>query len=372
MENITNNGNGLMDANFGYVFPAIRGVQSRREYYVSMCPLRLIPKLFLFDEEELMPELRAQRTLNKGRIPEMARYITNNRDSYVFSALTASIDAPVEFKALGEGRDASRVGLLQVPMDARFIINDGQHRRAAIEEALQEEPNLGHETIAIVFFLDKDLNRSQQMFADLNRHAVKPSQSLGILYDHRDEMAHVARLVVAQSPIFRDIVELEKSTLAQRSRKLFTLSAIHAATKQLLCGFEFPTQEAAAKKAIEYWEETAKQFPDWQLVRDRKMSAGEIRKDFIHSHGIVLHALGHVGNSLLQNKSAGWKTKLRKLKKIDWSKNNSDLWEGRALIGGRVSKASNNVTLTSNVLKETMGIELSPEEQRVEAAHLSS
>ena len=47
-----------MDAAFEYVFPAIRGVQAYREYYVSMCPLRLIPKLFVFDNEELLPELR--------------------------------------------------------------------------------------------------------------------------------------------------------------------------------------------------------------------------------------------------------------------------------------------------------------------------
>ncbi len=33
---------------------------------------------------------------------------------------------------------------------------------------------------------------------------------------------------------------------------------------------------------------------------DGKVSAGEIRKDFIHSHGIVLHALGKVGNTLLR------------------------------------------------------------------------
>ena len=51
------------------------GVQAGREYYVTMCPLRLIPRLFVFDEEELPPELRAQRSLNKARVPEMARYI---------------------------------------------------------------------------------------------------------------------------------------------------------------------------------------------------------------------------------------------------------------------------------------------------------
>src|SRR5689334_802903 len=66
---------------FEYVFPALRGVQARREYFVSMCPLRLIPRIFLFNEEELVPELRAQRVLNKGRIPEMVRYIVGNRES---------------------------------------------------------------------------------------------------------------------------------------------------------------------------------------------------------------------------------------------------------------------------------------------------
>jgi DNA sulfur modification protein DndB len=58
-----------------YTFPAIRGIQSGREYYVTMCALRLIPKLFIFDEEELPAELRAQRTLNKGRIPALLKVV---------------------------------------------------------------------------------------------------------------------------------------------------------------------------------------------------------------------------------------------------------------------------------------------------------
>ena len=63
-----------------------------------MCPLRLIPRIFLFDEEELRPELRAQRVLNRARIPEIARYILRNPRSYTFSALTASIDGDVRFE----------------------------------------------------------------------------------------------------------------------------------------------------------------------------------------------------------------------------------------------------------------------------------
>src|SRR3954467_13635339 len=94
---------------FEYVFPAIRGVQAGREYYVTMCPLRLIPRLFVFDEEELPPEMRAQRSLNKARVPEIARYMVDNPNSYVFSALTASINSAVQFESFdAEGGPAER------------------------------------------------------------------------------------------------------------------------------------------------------------------------------------------------------------------------------------------------------------------------
>ena len=57
---------------FNYQFTALRGIQAGREFYVVMCPLKLIPKIFLFDEEEIPPELRAQRVLNRARVPEIA------------------------------------------------------------------------------------------------------------------------------------------------------------------------------------------------------------------------------------------------------------------------------------------------------------
>ena len=69
------------EPSFEYAFPAIRGVQAGREYYVSMCPLRLVPKVFLFNETELVPGLRAQRVLNRARLPELTHYILANREA---------------------------------------------------------------------------------------------------------------------------------------------------------------------------------------------------------------------------------------------------------------------------------------------------
>lgn len=117
-------------------FTAVRGIQAGREYYVAMCPLKVIPKLFLFDEGELPPELRAQRTLNRTRIPEIANYLAENPQAYILSSITASVDGETRFKPFSEGGPQCNAGRLLIGMTARFIINDGQHRRAAIEEAL--------------------------------------------------------------------------------------------------------------------------------------------------------------------------------------------------------------------------------------------
>ena len=357
---------------FEYVFPAIRGVQAGREYYVTMCPLRLIPRLFLFNEEELPPEMRAQRSLNKNRVPEMARYIVENADSYVFSALTASVNAEVRFEPFSGGSGPTdRIGTLTIPMSATFVINDGQHRRAAIQQALAENPDLGDETIAIVMFIDIGLDRCQQMFADLNRYAIRPAPSIGVLYDHRDPMAELTRMVVMGTPFLRDVTEMESSSLAQRSRKLFTLSAIHTATGSLLEEITPDSTDERVALASAYWKVVADQFPIWQQVYRGEITAGEVRRDFIHTHSIVLHALGRVGNALLRESSEPkrWERTLRKLREVDWHRTNSDTWEGRATSGGNVSKSRRNVDLTTAYIRTVLGMPLPPDEQRAEDAY---
>lgn len=348
-------------------FPVIRGIQARREYYVAMWTLRMLGRISIFDEKELPPELRAQRVLNKGRIPEIAHYILDNPDDYVFSAITASIDSEVEFEPLSDSE--KKLGILKVPMDAKFIINDGQHRRAAIIEALDQRPELAHETIAVVFFLDIGLERCQQMFADLNRYAIRPSRSLGLLYDHRNDKARLAKLVIMKSDVFRDIVDMEKSSLAPRSRKLFTLSAFYNACADLVDGIASGDLNQDASLARGFWEAVAEQFPAWAQVREGRMAASEVREGFIHSHGIALQALGKAGNALLKAHPQNWNKRLKPLSKIDWSRANAPLWEGRSLIGGKVSKVTTNVILTTNVVKNALGLPLTDEEQRIESAH---
>ena len=349
---------------YEYVFPAVKGRQANKEYFVSMVPLSLIPKIFLFNEEEIIPELRAQRQLNKGRIPDLTRYIVDNKESYVFSALTASIDGKTKFVPAGKLASQRNNGTLHVEMSSTFLINDGQHRRAAIEQALKEEPSLSDETIAVVFFMDKRLSRCQQMFADLNRYALRTSRSMGVLYDHRDNFADLTRKVVDKVTFFKQKVEKERTNIAPLSKRLFTFSSIYNANKNLLADID-DNFDNLTKLACAFWERVGQVIPEWQLVIDNKIKPAEVREDYIHTQGVTLQAIAKAGNTLLKNHKDNWEPKIQGLENLDWHRT-SPVWQGRSIENGRLQKSSRNINLTSNAIKQGLGLQLSQEEVRLE------
>lgn len=335
-----------------YGFDALRGIQAGREYYVAMCPLRIIPKLFPLDED-VPPQLRAQRSLRESRIPQITDYIVSNSDNYVLSSLTVSVDGKMKFSPAESVGDGGKVGRLYVSMNSKLMINDGQHRRAAIEEALKQKPELGNETISVVFFSDKGLKRSQQMFADLNKHAVKPTKSLGILYDHRDTFAQFIVKLTNTLPIFHGRMELERVSISRRSTKFFTLNGISDATKHLLNKSKNLTEEEQ-KIAAEFWDEVSQNIPEWQLLIEKKVSAFELRKDFVHAHTNLINALGMAGRVLITQFPDTWKQKLRGLQKIDWARDGL-VWEGALTVDGRMIKNQNGIKKAARIIMLACG-----------------
>ena len=328
--------------------------------------MRLVPKIFVFDEDEVPPELRAQRALNRSRIPDIVSYLVDNPSDYTISAITASVDAQVTFAPTADTGLGQNLGLLSIPMDARILINDGQHRRAAIEHAIEENPELGYDNVPVLFFIDEGLEKSQQMFADLNKHAVRPSDSISTLYDHRDALADLARAMVKDVQIFSRLTEMEKSSISNRSTKLFTLSAIKNATKALLHkGKNDPIDEEEKELAASFWNEVAINIPDWQVALEKKVSSAELREQYVHAHAVMLQAMGQIGSELLVKPRTQWSKILEGLADIDWARANPE-WEGRAMHHGRISKARSSVILTGNYIKQQLGLSLTPTEQQFE------
>ena len=354
-----------------YTFPAIRGIQAKREYYITMCPLKLVPRIFLFNEEDIEPTVRSQRVLNKSRVPEIADYIVNNSEDYVFSAITASIDSFVDFVPLSEELQNYNIGHIKVPMSSRIVLNDGQHRRAAIEAALKKKPELGDETISVVFFVDGGLKRSQQMFADLNRYAIRPSGSINILYDHRDPVAEISRLLSTELAIFDGLTEIERSTISNRSKKIFTLSGLYRATRELVDNCIDSPYEEIKELSFQYWSEVGKHIKEWKSVKEGLFKASELRKDYINAHAITLVALGKLGCSLIQEYPYNWKDKLSRLKSVDWYRGNK-YWEGRVTVGGKITFSRNNLILLTSALKSVVGVSFTVEEREAENSVTSS
>ena len=352
-------------------FQAIRGIQAGREYYVAMCPLGLIPNIFVFNESNLPSNLRAQRTLNKSRIPEIVRYLTGPNSHYVLSSITASIDGKLIFTPLEEKGALSKLGMLRVPVGSRILINDGQHRKAAIEQALKKKPELSKEHISVVFYQDAGLKQSQQMFSDLNKHAIKPTTSLNILYDHNDIFGQAVVSLLQDVPIFSsDLTELEKTSISNRKNKVFTLNSIHNATRALLgkTAKKPGMTNSERELTVEFWNEVNKNMLDWNSVLDGTLTPYEARRDCVSVYGVLLHAIGHVGHDLIKAHPVDWKKKLTVLKKINWTRANSLDWEGRSLLGGRLTKARNNTILTSNLIKIKLNLELNVNERALEGS----
>lgn len=342
---------------FYYTFPVVRGLQAKKVYYIAMVPMKMLSKLFAIDDEYVLPEYRAQRKLNYSRIPEISKYILDNREDYVFSALSASIDGKIEYKPSNENQN---IGTLRVDLEARFLINDGQHRFAAIKQAIQNDDSLGDETISIVFFEDKGLTRSQQIFTDLNKHAVKTSNSISELYDSRDELAVITRRVIGKISFLNKYTDKEKDILGKYSSNLFTLNTFYNANRRIVGKVDDIAM--AERFLIVFWRNIVNNISQWQEMDKKLMSKIDLRETYIITQAVVIQALARVGNCFYKDSSLDMKEMLKGLNKIDWRRN-AECWRLRTIReNGRMINSEPAVLLTSNVIKKELGLSLNKEE----------
>ena len=297
--------------------------------------------------------------MNEKRIPIISKYILDNRDSYVFSALAASIDG--KFKYIGNDVNQD-TGILEIDMDARFLINDGQHRKSAILAALKEDESLADETISIVFYADLGLRRSQQIFTDLNKNAVKTSNSISELYDSRDEMAVITRNVIWNIDFLNTYTDKEKDILGKYSSSLFTLNTFYSANK-IIVGRS--RKEDAEKFLLRYWKTVVKYMKKWKELENHEITKVDLRENFIATQSIVIQAFGRVGNYYYLN-DIEFEKDLMNIENINWSRN-AKQWYMRAIgKNGRIITNKKAALLIANVIKQNIGLPLTQEEINAE------
>lgn len=352
--------------------PAIRGTMGGRQYFMISLALAEVPRLFRFNDwEQCTPEQRAQRVLNKSRVPAIAKYILDNEDGYLFSSITASYSSQVNFVPTNDGSD---IGTLEMELEnIELVINDGQHRSAGIAEAIKENPTLGKDKISVLLFPMENLERLQQMFTDLNRYAHKTSKSLDVLYDHRDNLSALTMDVSEAVEVFRGMVDKEKITIPLRSPKLFTLSTLYDANEELLSDKVekrgTKDYESKVKIAADYWTTLANVVSDWRKVKEGELKAAELRQEKINTHAVVMRALGGVGRALIDAYPQDWQKRLDALRQVDWRKSVgakvNPLWDNVCISAGSVVSNRQARVQTLARLKSVVGLEIAPREQNL-------
>jgi DNA sulfur modification protein DndB len=106
---------------------------------------------------------------------------------------------------------------------------------------------------------------------------------------------------------------------------------------------------------------------EWQFVFHKDSNPHLFRTSFISSNGVVLEALGLVGNYLYINNPSNWNEVLSNVKHIDWHRSNLDDWQNRVIgPNGRIVKSATYVRLTNNLIKTKLTLPLTKEELKLE------
>lgn len=349
-----------------FEFPAVRGSQQGQEVFSCLVDARIVAARFAATSTELPHAVREGRLLDQRHVTAWKSLLERAEGAALLAPVVVAIDRPAKFLPVGSKSGA--LGILRIPLDARMVVQSGRSVCVALRERAEhgnpDDKSVGE--VGVIFYVERDTERLQEAFRAFQQRGPV-SRTRRILASEADSVAQLAR-DLCRLPPFAGLTEMHRATLAPRSKNLFTLSAVYLATRALLAKRERESAKATSRLAHEFWRIVASAIDEWELIRRGKMTAGEVRTTFLHTHGGVLNAIGRAGAALLAERPKTWQASLKKLRTIDWRRSNPE-WKGRILRGGNVSKTTEAIYLTTNVLKRHLGLALTAVEKELETRY---
>jgi len=235
---------------YGLSVPALRGRQGDRVYYQCMVPNSVLNNFFPIGME---PDAdRSQRTIDPKHAQEIAEYLVDNSDTYVLGAITYSMDQEGEFQPTA-GTEGD-IGVLTIPMGANMRSLDGQHRRQGLKRAIDEDPDIAHDTTSILIYVEPDLMRRRQMFSDMNATPKVVAKALNVSFDTRDPFALTAVKLAQEHPLLKGHVEMEAARVKSGTADYFSLAGVYDAVKRVKLGTVLPRGRQPKRDPAELYQ----------------------------------------------------------------------------------------------------------------------
>lgn len=161
-----------------------------------------------------------QRAFDVNRLEPFKRYLLSQSDKYLNNITVAIFGGnpdwvSLDIKKIGGDLDLDEEGLENLVQTFGIIkltgfetlfVLDGQHRLKALRAAIEENPEIGDESVAMTLIIHQDSEsgrkRTRRLFSTINRHAKPVSKGENILLDEDDLSAIIARKVIEEYPLF--------------------------------------------------------------------------------------------------------------------------------------------------------------------------
>lgn len=238
--------------------PALQGSFGNWTYYSALVSLsELVERVGYarqLQSNQRLGDLIQRRLDDDGRAKDIAQYLLQTTDRF-FNALVVGVQdgAPswhpfalssqVHDHTLGAvvEQDQDLVGYLELRGDEVLFALDGQHRLAGIKRALEENPALATERVAVIFVphvkSEAGLRRTRSLFISLNKKAVPVKRKDIIVLDEVDLAAVITRQLIDDHPWFsKGQIDFERfgNALPASSSSWTTIGAFYDLNRQII------------------------------------------------------------------------------------------------------------------------------------------
>ncbi|MBX5227516.1 DGQHR domain-containing protein [Rhizobium sp. NLR9b] len=377
--------------------PVVKGKTLSTEYWLGSLSFSAISKYVKLPENTDWDDVfggkgeqEAQRKLNKTRVNnEIVPYLLRSDDAF-FSSL-ALILVPASGKPLKEGPDFkfipmvpdSKIGMLEIDESIDMFPADGQHRTAAIIEALkQDRARMTSQEVPVVLLPYVDKDKLRQHFSDLNLNAKPVSQSMGYAFESRDPIVIITKRIMRDVPLFEKRVNEISNSLARKSPDVITMGTLVQAHHILLEAIYGPKYKDAkeittlrqrdpnedrvgtvAAKLQDVWEVVIDNVPEWDDLMNGKVTARELREGdeaknttgYVFAFGLGWQAIATAAAALIKDERDDWSEDLAHcLRSVDWKKGGH--WHGIAMVGDRVNNTGPSIKATAGYVLRKGGL----------------
>ena len=235
------------------LLPALRAAMGDWTYYIASMTLKDLSRRVTTATDLHQPKAldeEIQRSL-EPRATDIAEYLMRQPQRLfgtlvigVYEGAPEWLEVEINERARPWTKDDQRlegtIGLLRLSGSEQLFALDGQHRLRGTQQAIEEDPSLGEEEVAVIFVGHSTdpggLVRTRRLFSTLNRYAKKVSKSDIIRLDEDDAVAIVTRRLLDGHGLFTGRVALGKTKAVASGdrRNLTSIVAFYDSVEMVL------------------------------------------------------------------------------------------------------------------------------------------